>query len=213
MSKQNIVVHPTPFPSIGQMIAIWNAKQITFEIHDHFEKQTYRNRYYILGAHGKHLLSIPVKHSKSRQHIPTEKMLIANEFPWQKQHWKSIQTAYRSSPYFEYYEDRIEPLFEENFEKLMDFNIKSIRLIFELLNKPFNYIFTDEYQKEKQADSDLRYLVDAKTEFDYIKQLEPYIQVFSDRHEFIPDLSVLDLLFMLGPETEMYLDRHKDLFF
>ncbi len=212
MAKR-ILIHPVVFPSVSHFIVMYHANEILFEIHDHFEKQTYRNRYYIHGAHGKQLLTVPVKHSKSNRHRATKDIEIANEFNWQRQHWKSIETAYRTSPYFEYYEDDLKPLFEQKFDKLIDFNIKTIERIFELLDLAFRFSFTKKYEKNPGGIIDFRYLVNAKSHFDFKERLSPYFQQFSDRNGFLPDLSMLDLLFMQGPEAAVYLKNHGDLFF
>ncbi len=207
----NILIHPTYFPNLGHFIALWNADKILWEINDHFRKQTYRNRMYFMGASGKQMLPVPVRHSKTAAQRPTRLVEISNERDWQRYHWKSLQTAYRSSPYFEYYEDELAPLFEQKFERLIDLNLATIRKIFELLDKDFQYEFTEEWHpKAPDGYNDLRYLAEAKTPHAYIARLKPYTQVFSDRHPFVPDLSILDLLFMEGPATAAYLKEHKD---
>ena len=213
MSKRTVLIHPTVFPSVSHFTVIYNAGKVIFEQYDHFEKQTYRNRYYIHGAHGKQLLTVPVKHSKSNRHRPTKDIEIANEFDWQRQHWKSIETAYRTSPYFEYYEDDIRPLFEQKFDKLIDFNIEGIKLIAKWLNIPLESGFTTQYLKQPGGVQDFRYLVDAKKHFEFKDKFETYFQVFSDRNGFLPDLSILDLMFMKGPETAVYLKQHAGLFY
>jgi hypothetical protein len=210
MKYNKIIIHPVSFPSIPHMIAMISAEKIIFEMHDFFEKQTYRNRYYIHTAHGKQMLSVPVKHSKSNTHRPTNSVIIANDFDWQRRHWKSLETAYRTSPYFEFYEDELRPLFKTRYEKLTDFNLATIKKIFDLLEIPLQYGFTDTY-RENYNEGDFRFLVDAKRPFDFLKTLSPYTQVFSDRQAFMPGLSVLDLLFMEGPAAKLYLEKHKGL--
>ncbi len=202
---KKILLHPAVFPSLSHCALMLEAEKIVFEINDHFEKQTYRNRYYIHGAHGKQMLSVPVRHGKSNTHRPTKDVEIANVFDWQRQHWKSLETAYRTSPYFEFYEDDIKPLFEKSFDKLIDFNMETIRKVFELLDWPIDYGFTNTYEKEPKDVADFRFLVNAKKEFSFKKQMPEYYQLFSDRNGFLPDLSILDLLFMKGPETPVYL--------
>src|SRR3990167_7681388 len=104
----NILIHPTYFPSISHFVAMAQSEQITFEIEDNFQKQTNRNRTYIYSPKGIQLLNIPVKHSKL-SHQKTKDIQIENDFDWQKQHFKSLEAAYRSSPFFEYFEDDIRP--------------------------------------------------------------------------------------------------------
>jgi len=208
MHGKKALLHPVPFPSLAQASVICSYPEIVWEARQHFEKQTYRNRYYIHGAHGKQMLSIPVRHGKSSRHVPMEEVLIANEFDWQRQHWKSLETAYRTSPYFEFYEDDIRPLFEQKYERLMDFNIDTVRTVCRLLGKEIKESRTRAYSPESGDADDFRFLVDAKKKFDFDTHWEPYFQVFSGRNGFIPGLSVLDLLFMLGPEAERYLKEH-----
>jgi len=208
----NILIHPTYFPNLGHFIALWNADEVLLEINDHFRKQTYRNRMYFLGAGGKQMLSVPVRHSKTIAQRPTREVEISNDRDWQHHHWKSLETAYRSSPYFEFYEDDLAPLFERPYQKLIDLNIATIRKIFELLGKDFHFRYTTEWHPEAPAGFlDLRYLADAKNPHAYIGELTPYTQVFAGRHDFIPDLSILDLLFMEGPAASTYLKKHRAL--
>ncbi len=208
---KTVLIHPTYFPNIAHFIVMQEADEIVFEVKDFFEKQTYRNRAYIHGAHGKQLLTVPVRHAKSLSKKTTDQAEIVNDRNWLRHHWKSIETAYRTSPYFEFYEDDLLPFFNKKYEKLVDLNIQSISLIFNLLGWEKKVRFTEEYIKSPSGMLDFRYLVDAKKDHDYIKKLEPYTQVFSDRNGFIPDLSFLDLLFMEGPASIEYLKKHKNL--
>jgi len=208
MSRTKALLHPVPFPSLAAAAIMCSYPEIRWEAHQHFEKQTYRNRYYIHGAHGKQMLSIPVRHGKTSRHIPMHEVEIANEFDWQRRHWKSLETAYRTSPYFEFYEDDLRPLFEKKYAKLIDFNIDSAKLICKLLEKSPKFSFTAQYQPQPLDADDYRYLVDAKTSRDFDLEWEPYYQLFSDRNGFIPGLSILDLLFMKGPATASYLANH-----
>src|SRR6476469_6603811 len=106
----NLLIHPTYFPSVSQFAAIAQATEITFEMDDNFQKQTNRNRMYIYSPNGIQLLNIPVMHSRNH-HQKTCDVRIEKAFDWQKQHFKSLEAAYRSSPFFEYFEDAIMPIF------------------------------------------------------------------------------------------------------
>ena len=105
----NILLHPTYFPSISHFAAMVQSESITFEVADNFQKQTNRNRAYIYSPNGIQLLNIPVKHSKE-SHPKTKDIKIETDFDWQKQHFKSLEAAYRSSPFFEFFEDDIRPI-------------------------------------------------------------------------------------------------------
>ena len=125
----NILIHPTYFPSISHYVAMLQADSVTFEMEDNFQKQTNRNRMYIYSPNGVQLLNIPVKHAVEK-HQKYKDVRIENDFGWQKNHFKSLEAAYRTSPFFEYFEDDFRPLFEKRHEFLMDLNLE----IFELVN-------------------------------------------------------------------------------
>lgn len=197
------VVHSSYFPPISQF-SLMVSNPCTFEVFDNYQKQTYRNRMYIYGANGKQMLSVPVKHTKTGEgHQLFKDVRVDNSFPWQKQHWKTLQTAYRTSPYFEYYEDMIRPVFETGFSFLLDVNIASIEAVLSCLREHIHFSKTTQYESTPQAGIDFRLLTDAKREFAFSFPL--YYQIFSDKHGFLPNLSVLDLLFHKGPETLSYL--------
>lgn len=199
----SIVIHPTYFPTVANFVAIANAKTIVFEMDDNFLKQTYRNRLYIYGANGKLCLNIPVIHSqKNREKYRNVK--IYNDDDWQSHHWKSLISAYRTSPFFEYYEDELKYLFNKKFELLMDFNLSCFTVICECLQIDVNINKTTNYQKTIADKTDLRRLVHAKKEPQY--NFERYTQVFSGKHGYISNLSILDLLFNEGPNTLNYLE-------
>lgn len=203
------LLYPTYFPSIVHMVAIVQSGDLQFEIEDNYQKQTYRNRTYIAHANGKLLLNVPIQHSKNGHRQKTKDVRVDNSFPWQSQHWKSLQSAYRTSPFFEFYEDDLEPLFSEKVEKLLDFNLKIFETLCELIQLETNYTLTTEYQKNPII-KDLRHLVLAKKEPSY--PLTRYNQVLQEKHGFISNLSVLDLLFNEGPNTINYLETQNLVF-
>ena len=198
-----ILIHPTYFPNIAHFVAMVKAKETTFEMDDNFLKQTYRNRTYIYGANGKLALNIPVIHSqKNRQKYRDVK--IFNEENWQDVHWKSLLSAYRTSPFFEYYEDELKPLFTNKTESILNFNLKCFEVICDCLQLDLNTSKTKTYQKVVDQKTDFRYLVNAKKEMP--QQFKNYTQVFGEKHGFIPNLSILDLLFNEGPNALNYLE-------
>lgn len=197
------LIHPTYFPSIAHFVAIANTDELVFETDDNFLKQTYRNRAYVYGANGKLTLNIPVIHSqKNRQKYRDVK--IFNEEKWQSLHWKSLLSAYRTSPFFEYYEDELQPLFEKKTEFILDFNLKCFETITECLQLDVNTSKTETYKEATADTNDFRFLVHAKKE--QPQNFETYTQVFSNKHGFIPNLSILDLLFNEGPNALNYLE-------
>jgi len=198
----NILLHPTYFPNIAHFVAMVQAHSVTFEIDDNFQKQTYRNRTYIYATNGKLLLNIPVIHTQTNRQKYRD-VKIANKTKWQEHHWKSLQSAYRTSPFFEFYEDDIRPLFEIKTNFILDLNLKCIDVICDCLQLDLKLSKTDVYQKTYEDKMDLRYLVNAKRE--KTQQFTPYTQVFGNKHGFINNLSILDLLFNEGTNALSYL--------
>lgn len=197
------------FGSISQYAVIAQSDSIIFENEDNYQKQTYRSRNYIYGANGKLLLTIPIKHTGDKQNNKQlyKDVKIENEFKWQLLHWKSIESAYRTSPFFEYYEDEMIHLFEKRKNFLLDFNYECMEVIQDCLQLDISYTKTLTYQKEVETVIDLRTLVNAKKEKQY--ELSSYIQVFSDKYGFIPNLSILDLLFNEGTNALTYLEEQQ----
>lgn len=202
-----VVLHPTYFSSIAQFVVLAN-KEVVFEIHDNFQKQTYRNRMFLYSANGKQLLSIPIKHAGTKDGRQLYKdVKIDDSFNWQKIHWKSIEAAYRTSPFFEFYEDDIAPLLFEKHTFLMDFNIKTIQTVCDCIGLDFNYEETSSYQKIIEHTIDARSLVNAKSDKDF--NLQTYTQVFENKHGHLSNLSILDLLFNEGTNALSYLQNQE----
>lgn len=201
----DILIHPTYFPSISHFAAIVQAKSITFETDDNFQKQTNRNRMYIYSANGIQLLNIPIKHSNT-VHQKFRDVQLETAFNWQKQHFKSLEAAYRTSPFFEYFEDDIRSLFEKKHRFMMDLDFETYDLVCNCLGIQSNYFKTEEYHKEVKEQSDFRFLANGKKD---MHQFEPYPQVFEEKHGFINNLSILDLLFNEGRYAVDYLKKQK----
>ncbi len=193
------------FGSIGQYAAISQSASVTYENQDNYQKQTYRNRMYIYGANGKLLLTIPIKHLGKGKRQLYRDVRIENDFEWQTLHWRSIETAYRTSPFFEYYEDELIHLFETKKEFLLDFNYECTEVIKDCLQLDLSFFKTSAFQIKPEGVTDFRDFVNAKKEKPY--SLESYIQVFSDKYDFIPDLCILDLLFNEGTNALTYLEQ------
>lgn len=199
---KEILLHPTYFPSIETMVQIVKADKIVWEIEDNYQKQTYRNRTYIAHSNGKLLLNIPVKHIRGERQ-KTKNICVDDSVNWQRQHLKSIKIAYRTSPFFEFYEDEIEDLLLQPVNNLMSYNLLIFDFLKELVEFEIETSSTEKYEHETKDLLDLRYLVDAKKPSSF-KQ-EPYTQVLEEAHGFLPNLSILDLLFNEGPNTLNYL--------
>ena len=183
---------------IAHWIPICKQQNIIWEVEDFYQKQTYRNRMEIHAANGKLMLSIPIQHLGYDGRQNYKDVQIAYEFPWQRNHWLSLKNAYQSSPFFEYYEDNIAPLYQTQYKSLFAFNKHVMETICELLQIQAPQKTTSTYEKDSPH-HDLRHLIDAKTP--KATTFCEYTQVFSYKNGFIPNLSILDLLFNNGPET------------
>ena len=201
----NILIHPSYFPSISHFVAISQCDLVTFEMDDNFQKQTNRNRMYIYSPNGIQLLNIPVKHSKTA-HQKTKEIKIENDFDWQKQHFKSLEAAYRSSPFFEYFEDNIASIFQKKHTFLMDLNLETMAIVSKCLGLEFDYNETTEFFHEVKDITDFRPLINGKKD---TAVFEPYTQVFEEKHGFINNLSILDLLFNEGRYALDYLKKQE----
>jgi hypothetical protein len=200
---KKLLIHPSYFPSISHYIALVQADKVMFEMEDNFQKQTNRNRMYIYSPNGIQLLNVPIKHSPEK-HQKYKDVRIENDFAWQKNHFKSLEAAYRTSPFFEYFEDDFIPIFEKKHDFLMELNLE----IFELVNKSLGIIITSnetvEYFHEAIDFNDLRPLINGKKD---ATKIETYTQVFEEKHGFLNNLSILDLLFNEGRYAVDYLKK------
>lgn len=197
------LLHPTYFANILTFSTILQNKVI-WEVEDNYQKQTFRNRCHICTDQGKHLLSIPIQHvggKEGRQKYKDVK--LDNSYPWQRQHWRTLETAYRTSPYFEFYEEDLVPLFKKAYEFLLDFNLKTIETICDCLQLEIPTERTSVYEKNPVDVFDARFLVNAKKKANF--EQNKYTQVFEDRHDFVKNTSILDLLFNEGPNSISYL--------
>lgn len=196
------LLQPTYFSPIIQYVAISKSKEIVFEVEDNFQKQTYRNRCYIYTADGKHLLNVPIQHGKGIKQ-KTKEVKIDYKDDWHKLHLKTLKTAYSSSPFFEFYIDDLLPIFEKRTPFLLDLNLKCHKFIMDALQLEISTSKTTVYHKEVTV-LDARSLAIAKSNHKF--NLDRYIQVFEQNHGFISNLSILDLLFMEGPNALNYLE-------
>lgn len=192
---------PAYFPSITY-VAKLVQQPVLFCVHSHYEKQTYRNRCNIYGANGILKLSIPIEHRKSGIHQKDIDVKIKEQEDWKKNHWRSLEAAYRSSPFFEFYEDELAQVFFTKKDKLMDFNIDLLNCIFDWLSVEHQYLLSEKFIPLTAEEQQL-ILAKKITQ----KNIPSYTQVFDSKHGFISNLSILDLIFNLGPESRSYLDN------
>ena len=202
------VVCPAYSPNIIYCSWLLVQNKVFFGEDTHFQKQTFRNRTEICGPNGRLKLTIPIVHSKSRKHQKENEVLIANTTDWQKHHWKSICTAYRSSPFFEFYEADLAHFYEKKATHLMDFNLALIQKTMELIETPFSFEIVGWDEKKYQR---MDFLINAKKMSN--DKLGHYTQVFENKNGFLGNLSILDVLFNLGPETPSYLKKQAQILF
>lgn len=182
--------------------------KIYVEQHDHYMKQTYRNRCTIAAPDGELPLSIPTVKPDTPK-CPMKDIRISDHGNWRHLHWNAIESAYNSTPFFEYYKDDFRPFYEKKYEFLIDFNEELCRMICELIGLHPNMERTEAYKTDFTSDeTDFRERIHPKKDF-YIEDPEfvakPYYQVFGQKLGFIPNLSIIDLLFNMGPESLLLL--------
>jgi len=196
---QKIMVPPY-FGPISYWKQIINSN-ILWDVHQNYVKQSYRNRTFIHSANGLHKLTIPVKHSKIK--FPMLNAEIDNKTAWQKNHWRSIQTAYSSSPFFEFYKDSLEQVYNKKYTYLVKFNFDMIKLVFEWLDIEIKLKLSKEYKVVYDDSLDLRKKIENQKHS--ISKNKIYNQVFFEKNGFLNDLSIIDLIFNEGPNSLSYL--------
>lgn len=181
--------------------------EIYIEQHENFIKQTYRNRAVILGANGPISLIVPVEKGRE-QKIKISDLQIAYDEEWQRNHWRTIFSAYNSSPFFEYYADELEPFFRKKHKFLFDFNQQTTQTLLEMLEISRELKLTDDFEKAPEHCLNFREQISPKSHLideDLHFVAQPYTQVFQEKFGFISDLSILDLLFNVGPSAHSVL--------
>ena len=176
------------------------ATSVFIESFDFYLKQTYRNRCQIAAANGSMVLTIPVEKTESGKMLIRD-VRISQHNDWQIQHWRSIESAYNSTPFFEYYKDELLPFYENKWTFLWDFNQEIQAKMLELLNLDIQIKPTQEYKnRQDEKILDLREAIHPKKENKFVN-CNPYYQVFEQRFGFQPNLSIIDLLFNMGNES------------
>jgi hypothetical protein len=178
------------------------------EQHDSYQKQTYRNRCVIATANGPQALTVPVEHEacNKQEASKTKDLRISDHNQWRRVHWNALQSAYSESPFFDYYADDIHPFFEKKYTFLLDFNEAIRQTVCALIDIHPNVVYSSAFMVQGPASKDFRDVIHAKhPQHDDDFTPKPYWQVFQHRYGFQPNLSVLDLLFCMGPESIFYL--------
>jgi hypothetical protein len=198
---QSVILSTAYLPPVEYFQKINRAESIYLEKHEHYVKQSYRNRCRVFGANGVLPLSIPVIHVHDKE-IITEKKISYTE-SWQQQHWRTIESAYRNSPYFIYYADALEPIYQKKHEFLFDFNLALLQFLLHSFKISREINFTESFHKVG-LEGDYRYSIGPKNKTEE-SNFTAYSQLFGDKYGFKANLSSIDLLFNVGPYAKEYL--------
>jgi hypothetical protein len=194
MNENIVLLECENFPCIAWYKMFLRNENIQIEQHEYFVRKSFRNRTVIAGPNGLITLSIPLKGGRNQKNVMKD-IEISYDENWQTVHWKTIESCYRRSPYFEYYAEDIKMLFEKKHHFLVDYNIQCLQLVNQLLQVKKELVLTEKYEKIPiDTWVDARNVFDENTDM----QLPSYIQVFQDRIGFKSNLSILDMLFCDG---------------
>lgn len=184
-------------------LAIESGK-MTIEMHENYLKGSYRNRVHIATANGVLSLSIPLKKGKN-QKMPIKEVEISTEENWQKRHWIALQSAYGNAPFWEHYGSFFEPIFEKKYQYLIDWNTDLQQLFVKLLKLGISIDFTKEWERKTTSTQfDARNKITPKHEYDEWSKIN-YPQVFLEKHGFLSNLSMFDLMMCQGPRSKDFL--------
>jgi len=204
----NVLLVTSYWPNLHYFFYVLNASIINIEQFDNYSKQSYRNRTQILSANGILNLSIPIKKNKSEKVINS--IEISYKEDWQKNHWRAITSAYKNSPYFDFFEEDLKVFYSNKYNLLIDYNIEQLKFIIEVLKQKKNIQLTKQYESNPDSVIDLRTIIHPKHSYLSDKLLankldQSYYQTFENKISFTPNLSILDLLFNKGLHTIDYL--------
>ena len=202
--EKAVVIMPSFYlPPVEYFACLLPFDELYIENDESYHRQSYRNRCCIYGPNGLQKLVLPVVHpGKENRNIKT--VMPDPSLAWQQIHWRSITAAYNRSPFFEYYERDFFPFYHQPPKSLVEGNTQLLALCLRLLKMSVKVSFTGTFQKEVQDATDFRqYLLSKHTRMP--ERFPRYVQVFEPSHGFIPNLSVIDLLFNRGPEALNYL--------
>ena len=205
--KSTILLSTAYLPPIEYFTLLLGGNKVIIEKEETYPKQTYRNRCRILTANGILNLSIPVS-KPNGNNTKTKDITIINSGRWFTNHWRAISSAYSNSPFFLYYKDDLQEFFSGNYDNLFEFTIELTNVLLNIIGISSTLTYSDSFVTPGQANFlvDARYSITPKKEI-ASKNFEVYTQVFSLKFSFIPNLSIIDLLFNLGPETKEYLTK------
>ena len=204
----NVLLVTSYWPNLHYFFYVLNASIIHIEQFDNYSKQSYRNRTQILSANGVLNLSIPIKKNKSEKVLNS--IEISYKEDWQKNHWRAITSAYKNSPYFDFFEEDLKVFYSNKYNLLIDYNTDQLKFIIKVLKQKKNIQLTKQYESNPESVIDLRTIIHPKQSYLSDKLLankldQSYYQTFENKISFTPNLSILDLLFNKGLHTIDYL--------
>ncbi|TXB61987.1 WbqC family protein [Phaeodactylibacter luteus] len=205
MGQPAILIESQYLPPVQYFVALSQAGTVYLEAHEHYQKRSYRNRAHLAGPNGPILLSVPLLKGKNEQ-LPVTSAAIAYRKPWFGEHWHSIRTAYGKSPFFDFYAPEVEAILRAKHPLLYLLNLELLRFALRALQLGAQIRETDAFGLASEPAHNLHghiHPIQPKWAFNPV----PYPQVFEDRHGFLPNLSILDLIFCTGPEAPVYLQR------
>ena len=207
MTSNKVLLSTTYFGPVQWYQKLYRAEHITIEQWESFQKQTYRNRCLIATTQGVQALTVPVEKPANGSNCIKD-LRISDHGNWRHLHWNALQSAYGESPFFDYYQDDIRPFYEKRWTFLLDFNEAIRQKMCELIDFEPRVDYSSEYIVDSKAiaSDDYRTAINPKhpaqdDEF----EPKPYYQVYQTKHGFLENLSVIDLLFNMGPESIFYL--------
>ena len=204
-----ILLSSAYLPPVQYFAHLQSAEQVWIEQYDHYQKQTYRNRCVIAAPDGPLSLTVPIEKPNTQKAFMRD-IRISDHGNWRHLHWNAIESAYNHTPFFEYYKDDFRPFYEKKFDFLVDYNEQLCQLVCQLIDIDTSFQRTESYVVEpSNTIIDLRDAIHPKKEVmdDALFSAVPYYQVFQERLGFLPNLSIIDLLFNMGPETILVLQK------
>lgn len=187
-----------------------HGDMVYVEAFDHYVKQTYRNRCVITDANGPLALTIPTEKTSEGKCLMRD-IRISDHGNWRHQHWNALETAYRHTPFFQYYEDDFHPFYEKKISYLYDFNMQLMQLVCELIGIEVSLSPTNQYKHNPDGMADFRTIISPKMPWQEDREFVPteYYQVFKEKQGFLPNMSIVDLLFNMGPESIIILNANQ----
>lgn len=198
-----LLISTAYLPPVSYLGAVLQAGSVVMEHFETYQKQTCRNHCVIYGPNGRQVLSVPVS-KVNGNHTLTRDIRISGQCRWRQEHWRSIETAYNNSPFFLYYRDYLEPIYSKSHHFLVDLNLDLLQSIFQMLNTRVDVSFTSKFEIHPDGVTDCRQTAVSK-HITSAFNIPYYHQVFESAHGFLSNLSVVDLIFNLGPEATPYL--------